>query len=351
MQHGVESRRRPRRLLLSNGPTHGVKARSQELLGIEGSFAGQQFIEQHAQRVNIAPGVDVQAVHFRLLRTHVGRRANELFRGGEDGRIGQTALGCFGDAEIDHLRRWQTVVQRHQNIRRLEVAVDDTFLVRMLDGTTNLDEQFEPLASGKMVLVAVVGDLYPAHQVHHEERPARLSGTRIQHLGDIRMVHQGQRLPLGLEASDDLSRIHPQLDDLEGDAAFDRFALLGHIHHAKAAFTDLFQQLVAANQCARLFLDRQWGLERGWVSSLPSGRHHRFQVGELHPKQASGTKPLRRVGGEIGPALFTCAGLVDHGEFVADKGSSLRDRIVRSWLISVSPVEWIFADPMKPPAQ
>ena len=37
-----------------------------------------------------------------------------------------------------------------QNVRGLDVAVDDAFLVRVLDGLANLDEQIEPLAGGKI---------------------------------------------------------------------------------------------------------------------------------------------------------------------------------------------------------
>ena len=60
------------------------------------------------------------------------------------------------------------------------------------------------------------------------------------------MVHQGQGLPLGLEAGDDLLGVHARLDDLQRDLAADRLLLLGHIDDAKAAFADLLAELVAA---------------------------------------------------------------------------------------------------------
>ena len=68
------------------------------------------------------------------------------------------------------------------------------------------------------------------------------------------MIHHGQRLPLGLEAGDDLLGVHAQLDDLERDAAAHRLGLLGDIDHAAAAFADLLQQLVAANGLADGFV-------------------------------------------------------------------------------------------------
>ena len=82
----------------------------------------------------------------------------------------------------------------------------------------------------------------------------------VEHLGDVGVVHHRQRLPLGLEARDDLLRVHAELDDLERDAAPHRLALLGHEHGAESAFADLLQQLVGADRCAEAL---QAGLGRG----------------------------------------------------------------------------------------
>jgi hypothetical protein len=67
------------------------------------------------------------------------------------------------------------------------------------------------------------------------------------------MVHHGQRLPFGFEASDDLAAVHARLDDLECDATLDRVLLLRHEDDAHAAFADLLQQLVWADDRAGAF--------------------------------------------------------------------------------------------------
>ena len=85
------------------------------------------------------------------------------------------------------------------------------------------------------------------------------------------MVHQRQRLTLGLEAGDDALGVHAQLDDLERDAAADRLLLLGHIDHAAAAFADLLEQLVAADAVAGLFGGRD-GQGDGWPGNRRGGR-------------------------------------------------------------------------------
>jgi hypothetical protein len=66
------------------------------------------------------------------------------------------------------------------------------------------------------------------------------------------VVHQGQRLPLRLEASNDLFGVHAGLDELQRHQALDRFDLLGHPHRAHAAFADRLNQLVRADDMARL---------------------------------------------------------------------------------------------------
>ena len=145
---------------------------------------------------------------------------------------------AFGDAEVDHLGQRHAVVGGDKHVRGLEVTVDDALLVRVLHRLANLDEQVEPLPGGELVPLAVVGDLDPAHQFHHEVGPAQVGRAGIQHLGDVRMIHHRQRLPLGLEAGDDALRVHAQLDDLERDAAPDGFLLLGHVNHAAATLAD-----------------------------------------------------------------------------------------------------------------
>jgi hypothetical protein len=61
------------------------------------------------------------------------------------------------------------------------------------------------------------------------------------------MVHQRQRLPLGLEAGDDLARVHSHLDQLERDRAPDRLLLLGAPHLPHPALPDDLDQMVPAN--------------------------------------------------------------------------------------------------------
>ena len=104
--------------------------------------------------------------------------------------------------------------------------MNDAFLVRVLDRPANLNQQIQPFLGGEVVLVAVIGDFDAAHQFHDEIGPAGIRGTRVQEFRDIRMVHERQRLPLGLEPGNNTLGVHAQLDDLERHAAVDGFFLL-----------------------------------------------------------------------------------------------------------------------------
>ena len=250
----TELRAGAHRFLLADGLAHRVDARRHQFLGIKRRAAGQQFVEQHPEAVDVAARINVQPAHLRLLRTHVGRRADELVQLRVNGVVRQATFRRLGDAEINHLRHRHSVVQRHEDVRRFDVAMDDSLLVRVLDGLADLDEQIEPFLGGEIGLIAVIRDANAAHQLHHEERPTHVGRARIQHLGDVGMIHHRQRLPFGFEPRDNLLGVHAQLDYLERHAPPHRFSLLRDIDHATPAFADPLKQLVAPERLAHGFI-------------------------------------------------------------------------------------------------
>ena len=95
------------------------------------------------------------------------------------------------------------------------------------------------------VLVAIFGERNAFDQLHHEERPALLGRAGVENLGDIGVIHQRQRLPLGLEPRQDGPGIHARLDQLERNLPLDRLGLLGQVDAAHAPFADLLAELVS----------------------------------------------------------------------------------------------------------
>ena len=80
----VAERAQPRarlgRLVLADDPAHLVEAALRNVSWSNGVVPVKQLVEQHAQAVDVAAGVDVHARQLGLLRAHVQRRADELVR-------------------------------------------------------------------------------------------------------------------------------------------------------------------------------------------------------------------------------------------------------------------------------
>ena len=83
--------------------------------------------------------------HLGLLGAHVLERADDRAELREQRLLGQPLVDRLGHAEVDHLGHGLAVVQRHQHVRRLDVAVDDPLLVGVLDRLADRDEQLQPL--------------------------------------------------------------------------------------------------------------------------------------------------------------------------------------------------------------
>ena len=98
------------------------------------------------------------------------------------------------------------VVQRDQDVGRLEVAVDDALLMGVLHRLADRHEQLQPLPRRQVVLVAELGDRHALDQLHHEVRPARgRSRPPSNTLAMFGWSMMRQGLPLGLEAGDHLA--------------------------------------------------------------------------------------------------------------------------------------------------
>ncbi len=122
--------------------------------------------------------------------------------------------------------------------------MDDALLMCMLHGRADPAEQVQTLEQPQVVLVAVTRERDALDQLHHEERPAAFGRPGVEELGDVRVVHERQGLPLRLEPGQHGLRVEPRLDQLERHCALHWFGLLGEIDRAHAPLADLLAQLV-----------------------------------------------------------------------------------------------------------
>ena len=132
--------------------------------------------------------------------------------------------------------------------------MDDAFLMGVLNRMANLDEQAQALGCVQVVVVAVIRHPHATHQFHHKVWPARLGRAGIEHAGDVGVIHQGQRLTLGLEAGDNAPGVHSKFDDLNRHAAADRLLLFRHVNHPAASLPDFLPQPVMSDAHPHLLL-------------------------------------------------------------------------------------------------
>ncbi len=246
----AESGTRARRFFVADDPKDFIERGQLQPLFLDGRAAGEEFVQQHAEGVYVGARVHVELVERGLLRGHVRRRADERAEAGVNRVLGELLPDGLGHAEVDDFRHRRFVVQGHEDVGRLDVAVDDPLHVGVLDGLAHGDEQFQPLLRGQLAGVAELGDRRPLHQFHDEVRAAVGSGAGVEHLGDVRVVHDREGLPLGLETAQHTPRIHAGLDELEGDPPLDRFELIRDPDFTHAPFTDLFEQFVRPDAVA-----------------------------------------------------------------------------------------------------
>jgi hypothetical protein len=235
------------RIDFANQPPDFIDAGPTQSFAVKRRARRQQLVEQHAQGIHVAPRIDIQRVHLGLFRAHVERRADHLVECRVNRLLRQSRTGRLGDPKVDHLGHRNVVVQCDQNVRRLDVAVDDPFLMRVLNRPADLGKKLQPAPGIEPPLVAELRNRNAAHQLHDEVGASAFGHIRVEHFGDIRVVHQGQGLPLGLEAGQHLAGIHAGLDNFQRDLAADRFFLFGDVNVAHAALAQQLSKLIGTD--------------------------------------------------------------------------------------------------------
>jgi hypothetical protein len=150
-------------------------------------FAGDDLIQHGAERVNIRGGC--QRIAAQLLGT--GVLGSHQAAGEARGRLAPVSRSRFeqlGDPEIQQLG---LALGGHQNIRRLEVAVDNVIAVGVLHCRTNLQEELQTIFEGQVAAGAIPVDGGPIDVLHDEVGRALRGGATVQQAGDIRVIQVG----------------------------------------------------------------------------------------------------------------------------------------------------------------
>ena len=227
---------------------------------MEGGRAGQQFVQDRAQAVHVGCRADLGPVARRLLGRHVAWRARD-YAGGRH-------VDCAGEhlreAEVGHVG---LAIGVEQDVRRLQVAVNDPLLVQMFDGPSHGGHQPHGGVDADWSLLDPFGEALAGDVLHREEVLA-VKLADVVDVDDVRVSQSGGGLGFGLKAADQLGRSEVAgQDHLDGHRAVEPF-LPGLVDDAHAAAADLADQLVRAEIARQLPPVQGW---RGVGVSVAAG--------------------------------------------------------------------------------
>ncbi len=195
--------------------------------------SGEEFVENHADRVDVGACVDVAV---ELLDAHVPHGADQeagfrqpsriviavedprdtkvqdhgMGAGGQQAGAGRALSGRFfvgGDAA-------------DEDVRGLEVSVDDALGVGVLDGVGESSDQFETRGEIERVRFRVVEDVRSCdvlHRVVRDRLVAALRGSRLKDAGDTGVCEPAEHADLTRETHPNPRGPHPGAEDLERD--------------------------------------------------------------------------------------------------------------------------------------
>ncbi len=221
----------------------------------EGKSAGRHFIEHNSEREEIRPGIELFSAG--LLGGHVGDRAHGASRAGEKIGSGLRAglqravarLGRFlrhgelGEAKVQNFRR---AARDQEDVRGLDVAMDDAFGVRGVQAIGDLDGHVKKIGQGQGLAGDAVFQGLAFEQLHRDEG-APFKFANVVDGADIGMVQRGSGASFAAEALDGLRILRDIVGKkFERDTASEP-GVLGLIDYAHASAANLFGNGVMGN--------------------------------------------------------------------------------------------------------
>ena len=154
--------------------------------GDEGIPAGEQLVEQNAERVDVHPGVDRAAPD--LLGRHRVRSSDALPYGGE-AALARRGAHELRDAEVEQLHARRVAVLHHRDVARLQIAVHHAGGVRGPQGIADGFEVAERLRRGEPAApLDDGGEARALEQLHHEIRALVAQFAELVDVDDVRMA-------------------------------------------------------------------------------------------------------------------------------------------------------------------
>ena len=257
-----------------------------------GRPADQQLVQDHAQGVDVAARVEIIVLQVGLLGAHVLGRSDQPAELGEHAPLETTLRRRARDAEIDHLGLWPVGSIDDQDVRRLQVAVQDPSPVRVLDGLAQPLEYLEPFARRQALTVAVLRDRHAVDVLHDEVRRAVLCGPGVERAGDAGVVHAGEHAAFLFEPLEDAFGIETVLDTLQRRVASERADLHREVDDAHTALA----QSADRSPVSDLLWNRRFRIARAGCAVGVHGGQCALRLAQAESQQARRAQVVRLAG-------------------------------------------------------
>jgi hypothetical protein len=171
-------------------------------------------------------------------------------------------IGSHGrDAEVENAWQQPAVLGGEKHVVRLQVPVDHTAPMRVLDGIADLDEQRDALTQAEPHLVGGGEQRLACDELHRQVGLAAALGrgpAEVEHAHDCRMVEPRQQVGFASEPSQHRGAGGASVQQFERDRAF-WFAFLGLEDDAHATLAEEADDRVAIERASAILQRVRFG--------------------------------------------------------------------------------------------
>ena len=251
---------------------HDLEDQGRDVVAVERLLAGQELVDDGAERKQVGPAVDAQA--RGLFRRHVARRAEH---GAGVGLLQVVRAVEAGDAEIGDLDGLDAAHQ--QDVVRLHVAMDDAAAVRMVERAGELNAERQNLLDRQFgVLGQDVAERLLVHELHRDVRRVAVAPD-VEDGDDVGMGDRAGGACFAEEPADIfLVDAELFLQQLDGDGAVD-VGVAGAIDPRHGAFADHIADFISADLAEARACRCQCHLQVSIVRFRPARRTSRDDIG------------------------------------------------------------------------
>ena len=183
-QIGIQLQRRHRL------PIQDALENNRRGVAVEGLLAGGHLIERRSKRKQVGAAVEFLAPG--LLRRHIGDGAQGAARTGEVARglvaVGRdTWVAAVVELRQPKIQQLRLAVFGDEDIRRLDVAMDDALGMRRIERVGNLNSQVEQEVDRQRLAVDAMLERLPLEKLHREKGAAVVFANVVDR-ADIRMI-------------------------------------------------------------------------------------------------------------------------------------------------------------------